>query len=224
MHCHDVGLEDPSTVAGGALVGLADQNTGRANGSATDTTVPTSYNEWIKTAQTDRNANWQLNVLSEPAPNTANPPQFDHFSLFQEGAEQYAVNNTSLVSKDIQKVAKTTMDSGLFAPCMVGSLESQFLKMQCGIKAAKTVLDVGTFTGMSALAFAEAVPKDGKVVTLECDEKIAQVAQASFDQSAVSTKIDMRVGKATDMMKQLKNEGTTFDIIFLDADKENYIE
>jgi len=226
VHCHDVGLEDPSTVAGEALKGLTDQNTGKANGSTTTSTtnVTSSYNEWIKTTQTDRNVNWQLNVLSEPAQNTANPPNFTQFTLFQEGAEQYAVNNTSLVSKDIQQVAKTTMDSGLFAPCMVGSLESQFLKMQCSIKGAKTVLDVGTFTGMSAIAFAEAVTKDGKVTTLECDEQIAKVAQETIKQSAVSSKIDLRVGKATDLMKQLKTQGSTFDIIFLDADKENYIE
>merc|ERR1712166_782957 len=190
MHCHDVGLEDPSTVAGGALKGLTDQNTGKANGSTTTSTtnVTSSYNEWIKTTQTDRNVNWQLNVLSEPAQNTANPPNFTQFTLFHEGAEQYAVNNTSLVSKDIQQ-------------------------------GAKTVLDVGTFTGMSAIAFAEAVTKDGKVTTLECNDQIAKVAQASINQSAVSSKIDLRVGKATDLMKQLKTQGSTFDIIFLDQTK-----
>jgi len=217
MHCIEVGLEDPSTVGGDVLKSTAVC-------SVAVTINASSYNEWIKTTQTDRNVNWQLNVLSEPAQNTANPPEFTNFSLFHDGAEQYAVNNTSLVSKDIQAVAKNTVDSGLFSPCMVGSLESQFLKMQCSIKGAKTVLDVGTFTGMSALAFAEAVPQDGKVVTLECDEQIAQAAQANFDQSSVTSKIDLRVGKATDMMKQCKTQGMTFDIIFLDADKESYIE
>jgi len=217
MHCIEVGLEDPSTVGGDALQKIAVCSVATPNNAST-------YNEWIKTTQTDRNVNWQLNVLSEPAQNTVNPPEFTNFSLFHDGAEQYAVNNTSLVSKDIQAVAKNTIDSGLFAPCMVGSLESQFLKMQCSIKGAKTVLDVGTFTGMSALAFAEAVPQDGKVVTLECDQQIAQAAQANFDQSSVASKINLRVGKATDMMKQCKTQGMTFDIIFLDADKESYIE
>jgi hypothetical protein len=84
MHCREVGLEDPSTVAGDALKGLSDQNTG----STKNTDNSSSYNEWIKTTQTDRNINWQLNVLSEPAQNTANPPEFTHFSLFHEGAEQ----------------------------------------------------------------------------------------------------------------------------------------
>jgi len=58
MHCHDVGLEDPSTVAGDALKGLADQNTGKANGGATAQTAHktvSSYTEWLKTAQTISN-------------------------------------------------------------------------------------------------------------------------------------------------------------------------
>lgn len=107
---------------------------------------------------------------------------------------------------------------------MVGALESQFLKMQCSVKGARTVLDVGTFTGMSTLAFAEAVPADGKVVTLECDTETANVAQTLFNQSAHASKIDLRVGTASTIMKQLNEQGATFDIIFLDADKESYIE
>merc|ERR1712156_875969 len=84
-------------------------------------------------------------------------------------------------------------------------------------------LDVGTFTGMSALAMAEAVPADGSVVTLEFDTKIAAVAQASFDESAVAKKITVMVGSAADAMKELLEKGEKFDIVFLDADKENYI-
>ena len=61
-------------------------------------------------------------------------------------------------------------------PCMVGSMESQFLKMQAQIKGAKRCLDIGTFTGMSAIALAEGVAQDGKVVTLEFNEDIAKVA------------------------------------------------
>ena len=105
---------------------------------------------------------------------------------------------------------------------MVGTLESQFLKMQCQIKGAKACLDVGTFTGMSALAFAEGVPNDGKVVTLECYNDIAEVAKTAFDASPLGRKIDLRVGNAIESMKQLVKEGQKFDIIFLDADKENY--
>lgn len=225
MHCHDVGLEDPSTVAGEALKGLTDQNTGKSSANPDSCCNGiSSYNEWIKTTQTDRNAQNNVSVLSQSAPNTTHPPKYTNYSLFQDGAEQYAVHNSSLVSPDLQHVALQTKAQDLFTPCMVGALEAQFLKMQCSIKGAETVLDVGTFTGMSALAFAEAVPQTGKVVTLECDEIVAKVAQTAFDQSKAGSKIELRTGKATDLMKQLLTQGATFDIIFIDADKENYIE
>jgi predicted O-methyltransferase YrrM len=104
---------------------------------------------------------------------------------------------------------------------MVGSLEAQFLRMQTQLKGAKRVLDVGTFTGMSALAFAEGVPEDGKVVTLEVDAEIAKAAHEVFALSTVAHKIDLRVGSAVALMQQLKSQGEQFDIIFLDADKES---
>ena len=78
-------------------------------------------------------------------------------------------------------MAKLTEEQSMFAPCMVGTLESQFLKMMCQFKGAKRCLDVGTFTGMSAVAMAEGIPEDGKVVTIEFDEPIAKVAQTAFD-------------------------------------------
>lgn len=112
----------------------------------------------------------------------------------------------------------------MFMPCMVGAMESQFLKMQCQIKGAKRCLDIGTFTGMSALAMAEGIPEDGKVVTLECYENVAKVAQKVFDASSVANKIELRVGQATEAMNDMVNQGEKFDLIFIDADKENYIE
>lgn len=116
-----------------------------------------------------------------------------------------------------------TAEKNQFQPCMVGTLESQFLKMQAQIKGAKNCLDVGTFTGMSAVAFAEGVPADGKVHTLENSEEVAKIAQEAFSASSVGSKIVLHVGDAKASMEKLKADGVKFDIIFLDADKENYI-
>ena len=124
-------------------------------------------------------------------------------TLFHDGAEAYASDNSSLVSKDIQAIAEQTEKNKLFSPCMVGSLESQFLKMQMQISGAKKVLDVGTFTGMSALAMAEGIPEDGNVITLENDEKIAAVAQECFDKAANGHKITLMKGQAADIMQSL---------------------
>lgn len=174
--------------------------------------------------QKSRNADWEMNVQFKGSPDTPNPPKFDKFKLFNDGVEEYAMEQTSIASKNLQNVATLTEEKKMFAPCMVGSLESQFLKMLCMINGAKRCLDVGTFTGMSAIAMAEGIPADGKVVTIECYEDVAKAAQEGFDMSTVGSKIDLRVAPAAEEMKKLKNEGQQFDVIFLDADKENYAE
>jgi predicted O-methyltransferase YrrM len=220
VHCHDVGLEDPSTVAGDAYT-----YAGQTNPDAqTSQVVATTYEEWINSEQTKRNSEWENNVQFNVAKDTAKPAKFDKFTLFNEGAENYALSHTSIASKNIQNASLTTEKEKMFMPCMVGTMESQFLKMQAQIKGAKKCLDIGTFTGMSAIALAEGMPEDGKVVTLEFSDKIAVVAQQIFDASSVKSKITMKVGQAADSMKEMVKSGEKFDLIFIDADKENYIE
>ncbi|TRY76935.1 hypothetical protein TCAL_10626 [Tigriopus californicus] len=182
-----------------------------------------SYSEWIKEVQTSRNSEWKFNVTFSKAKDVPSPPLFEHVSLFHEGAEQYAMDMTSVPSKNVQEIAQKTMEQGLFAPCMVGTLESQFLKMQVSLAKARTCLDVGTFTGMSAMAMAEGTSDNGHVVTLEFDDKIADVAEASFKTSPVGHKIQLVRGSALSSMEKMLANGDTFDVIFLDADKENYI-
>lgn len=224
VHCRDVGLEDPSTVAGYGVNDVLQSNGApkHSNGSA-ESNPPSSYSEWIKTVQTERNSEWQMNVTFQKALDTESPPDFNHFKLFHDGVETYAMAQTTVPSKGVQNIANLTQNNDMFSPCMVGSLESQFLKMQCQIKGARNVLDVGTFTGMSASAMAEGIPDDGQVVTLECDEKIADVAQQAFSASKVGHKIRLELGNALQSMKKLAANGQKFDVIFLDADKENYV-
>jgi len=222
VHCHDVGLEDPSTVAGDALAQIGQAPDAPADKKQVD--MPTTYEEWIKAEQTRRNADWEKNVLFTLREDTPKADRFDKFCLFEEGAENYAMSHTSLASANIQTASKITEEEKMFMPCMVGAMESQFLKMQCQIKGAKKCLDIGTFTGMSALAMAEGLPADGKVVTLECYENVANVAKKVFNSSDVSNKIELIVGQAVESMNKMVENGDKFDIIFIDADKENYIE
>merc|ERR1719285_1682362 len=77
---------------------------------------------------------------------------------------------------------------------------------------------------MSAVAMAEGIPESGKVITLECDDDIAKVAQHGFDASTVGAKIDLRVGNAVELMRKMTGDDLKFDVIFIDADKQSYIE
>ena len=105
---------------------------------------------------------------------------------------------TQVPSADIQKIALVTEKEQMFTPCMVGQLEAQLLKMMVQLSNAKRVLDVGTFTGMSAMAFAEGVPENGEVVTIEFDSKIASVADQLFRSSSQVHKLTLKVNWSTD--------------------------
>uniref|UniRef100_A0A0G4GH33 Uncharacterized protein n=1 Tax=Chromera velia CCMP2878 TaxID=1169474 RepID=A0A0G4GH33_9ALVE len=188
---------------------------------------PGNYQEWIAKRQVKRNAAKELQsgVIHSAPEATEKPPPFSHSELFYPGVERYALGMTSLPSANLSRVAKLTEEKALFAPCMVGQLEGQFLKTITLMKGARRILDVGTFTGYSAAAFAEAVPSDGVVVTIENDEETARVAAEIFSGFGEETKgkIDLRVTSALEEMKKLRLAGEKFDIIFIDADKDNYI-
>ena len=103
---------------------------------------------------------------------------------------------------------------------VVGALEGAFLKIMTQIVGAKRVLEIGTFTGYSALCFAEALPEDGTVLTCDIDEGTTKFAQSFWVQSPAGRKIESRIAPALEIMKQLDSQ---FDVIFVDADKINYL-
>lgn len=161
-------------------------------------------------------------LVKSEAEDMPTAPKFDHHSLFHDMVEEYASRMTTLSSEDFLIITEETGKAGLFAPCMVGKLEGQFLKMITTLKKAKKVLDIGTFTGFSALAFAEALPDDGQVLTLESEERAAEVAQICFDRAKHGKKIKLVKCDARTEVDRLADSGEKFDIIFLDADKVSY--
>ncbi|NJR19380.1 MAG: SAM-dependent methyltransferase [Calothrix sp. CSU_2_0] len=105
-----------------------------------------------------------------------------------------------------------------------GHLEGQTLKMFVRMTKAKRVLEVGMFTGYSALAMAEALPDDGKLVACEVDAYVANFAQNCFADSPHGDKIRVEVAPALETLQKLAAAGECFDLIFIDADKKEYIE
>lgn len=107
---------------------------------------------------------------------------------------------------------------------LTGHLEGQTLKMFVRMTGAKRVLDIGMFTGYSALAMAEALPEDGCMVACEIDPYAARFAQSLFEQSPHGHKIGIKWGAASDTLDHLIAEQATFDFAFIDADKAGYVE
>jgi len=105
-----------------------------------------------------------------------------------------------------------------------GHLEGQFLKMLVAISKAKRVLEVGMFTGYSALAIAEALPADGQLVACEVDPYASEFARRCFNASEHGDKIEVVVAPAGETLRQLIEDKASFDIAFIDADKGGYID
>jgi caffeoyl-CoA O-methyltransferase len=107
------------------------------------------------------------------------------------------------------------------AQMLIGRIEGSFLRTLVEMIGAKRVLEIGTFTGYSALWLASGLPEEGQVITLDIDPETTQIAQSYWDQSDDGKKINSILGPALETIKSLDG---LFDLIFIDADKENYVE
>lgn len=105
-----------------------------------------------------------------------------------------------------------------------GHIEGQTLKMFVHMTKARRILEIGMFTGYSALAMAEALPEDGRMVACEVDEYVAQFAQACFKASPHGDKISVEVAPALETLQKLATAGESFDLVFIDADKKEYVQ
>lgn len=105
-----------------------------------------------------------------------------------------------------------------------GHTEGQFLKSLLHGLQAKRVLEIGLFTGYSALAMAEELPEDGVLIACELDAYVAGFAEGCFANSPRGHKIQIKVGPAIDTLKQLADAGESFDFVFIDANKDGYFE
>jgi caffeoyl-CoA O-methyltransferase len=93
------------------------------------------------------------------------------------------------------------------------------------LSKAKKILEVGTLAGYSTIWMAEALPEDGKLITLEIDPHHAEVAGRNIDRAGLSSKVEIRIGKAIEWLPRLVDEKAgPFDMIFIDADKPPYTE
>lgn len=107
----------------------------------------------------------------------------------------------------------------------ISSVQGKMLQVFAKACNAKRVLELGTFGAYSTIWLAKALPENGKLVTIEFDETYAKVAQQNIDNANLSHIIDMKIGKASDILNEmLKNNELPFDLIFIDADKPPYAE
>lgn len=140
--------------------------------------------------------------------------------LVPSAIEAYAETHSMPESPVCRALREETHRTMEHSQMLVGPLEGAFLKMMTQLVGAKRVLEIGTFTGYSALCFAEALPEDGIVITCDIDENAVAVARRYVAQAPCGRKVDVRMGPALETMSTLRG---AFELIFIDADKSNYL-
>ncbi|MHB8345608.1 MAG: O-methyltransferase [Acidiferrobacterales bacterium] len=142
--------------------------------------------------------------------------------LVSEDIESYCREHSSAPSALLQELEAYTIGHCAQSQMMTGPVEGALLRLLVQLTGARRVLEIGMFTGYSALTMAEALPEDGAVVTCDVNPETTAIARSFFDRSTHGRKIDVRLGPALEMIAALP-AGPAFDLVFIDADKENYI-
>jgi predicted O-methyltransferase YrrM len=136
-------------------------------------------------------------------------------------AQAYAEQITSPEDDLLREVNTTTHATHTNAQMLSGHIQGKFLEMLSRLVRPLRILEIGTFTGYSAICLAKGLLKDGLLHTIDVSEKEAAIAKANFNRSNEGGKIILHVGNALDIIPGL---GETWDLVFIDADKVNYTE
>ena len=140
-------------------------------------------------------------------------------SFIDEAVEQFAHDHTKPESELYLRLRDETYATMKSPQMQVGRIEGRFLKMLVRLTGARRVLEIGMFTGYSALMMAEGLPEDGHLITCDVDPKAEAIARRYFNESPDGNKIEIRMGPALDTIKSLSGP---IDMVFIDADKTNY--
>lgn len=137
-----------------------------------------------------------------------------------QGLADYANAHSTVASSLLQRIERETHLEVLQPRMLSGPFQGRLLSLISKLVQPKRILEIGTYTGYSALCLAEGLTKEGKLVTLDVNEELHKRVQGYFNASDYSEHIDYRIGDALDLIPAL-NE--TWDLVFIDADKKNYL-
>ncbi len=145
-------------------------------------------------------------------------------SLIGADLEAYVTAHTTPESELFARLRAETQ-ARLAAPQMqVGPVEGALLRLLVALHRPQTNLEIGTFSGYSALAMASALPPGGQLITCDIDPVATAVATRYFAEAGFADRISLRLAPALDTIRQLAAEGRRLDLVFIDADKGGYVD
>ena len=141
-------------------------------------------------------------------------------TLVSEEIEEYAGGHTTPLPELLDELVAVTREKmGGLSMMLSGQVEGTFLQMLAASLGARRILEIGMFTGFSAQMMAAALPEDGELITCDVNPQAIEIAKSFFARSPHGHKITVREGPALETLKTLE---PPFDLVFIDADKENY--
>ena len=135
--------------------------------------------------------------------------------------EEYVLSHIDKEPEVLSWLTRETHLRTLKPRMLSGHLQGRMLKMFCSMMSAKRILEIGTFTGYSALCMAEALPEDGELHTLEINDEMEEFLDEVFEKSGMAEKIHLHIGDASQIIPQLDGR---FDVVFMDGNKRHYSE
>lgn len=136
-----------------------------------------------------------------------------------EDIARYAERHTSPESDVLKKINRDTHAQVMMPRMLSGHVQGRFLAMFSHALKPKYILEIGTYTGYSALCLAEGLAPGGKLITIDINEELESRVRKYITEAGMDERIDFRVGNASKIIPALTE---TFDLVFIDADKENY--
>lgn len=140
--------------------------------------------------------------------------------FIKEELSQYAEDHTSPESPLLEQLNRDTYANVLIPRMLSGHLQGRFLSMISKIHAPKSILEIGTYTGYSALCLAEGLAEGGSLHTIDKNEELETRIRKYFDASERAADMHLHIGNALEIIPSIEE---TFDLVFIDADKENYL-
>lgn len=144
-----------------------------------------------------------------------------YFEEMDKEMDRYLEDHASEEPAILRKLRKETYQKTTQPHMISGYLQGRLLSILSHIIQPENVLEVGTFTGYAALSIAEGLPENGKIFTIDKNEDLAYIPQKYFAESEYRNQIEFIIGDAREEIKKLNN---IWDLVFIDADKENYLE
>ena len=141
--------------------------------------------------------------------------------FISEKLTEYISKNSNIEPEILARLNQETHQKILKPRMLSGHIQGRFLSMLSKMKSPSTILEIGTYTGYGTLCLLEGLKEDGKIFTIDRNEELLKIQNKYFEESGKRDKIIQLTGNAKDILNDL-NE--TYDLVFIDADKENYIE